>query len=145
MMLTKTWVQKIGFVLSLLVCLFLCGSVVSGADTAAEECNDVFQKMMTCLDFAKGKSPTPSKECCTSIKDIKESKPKCLCCIIQQSHGGTDMLKSLGVQVSKLLQLPTACQLQNATITDCPSKFCLPKDLFFATYDIHFFCQLDSL
>lgn len=131
----KMRLQRSVFVFGFLVCLFVCGSVVSdAADTTAEECNDVFQKMMICLDYAKGKSPTPSKDCCTSIKDIKDSKPKCLCYIIQQSHSGADALKSLGVQEDKLLQLPTACQIQNASISNCPSRFCLPKDLFITCF-----------
>lgn len=133
----KMRLQRSVFVFGFLVCLFVCGSVVSdAADTTAEECNDVFQKMMICLDYAKGKSPTPSKDCCTSIKDIKDSKPKCLCYIIQQSHSGADALKSLGVQEDKLLQLPTACQIQNASISNCPSRFCLPKDLFITCFFI---------
>ncbi|KAL5760199.1 hypothetical protein ACOSP7_018702 [Xanthoceras sorbifolium] len=115
-----------------LFCFFLlCGSGVIAVSAAAppagdgaetqQECGEQFQKVMTCLDYAKGKAATPSSQCCGSVKDIKENDPKCLCYIIQQAHGGSsDTLKSLGVQEAKLLQLPSACQLKNASISYCP-------------------------
>ena len=106
--------------------LLLCGSLgrVGAAGAAdesglANECSKDFQSVMTCLNFAQGKVSTPSKECCSSVSSIKENEPKCLCYILQQ----TQNLKSLGVQEAKLLQLPSACQLKNASVSDCPSKF----------------------
>ncbi|PPS17437.1 hypothetical protein GOBAR_AA03138 [Gossypium barbadense] len=76
---------------------------------------------MTCLSFAQGKMEKPSKECCSSVSSIKEEEPKCLCYILQQTQAsGAQNLKSLGVQQDKLLQLPSACQLKNASVTDCP-------------------------
>ncbi|CAH8299418.1 unnamed protein product [Eruca vesicaria subsp. sativa] len=86
----------------------------------AEECNQDFQKVTLCLDFATGKAPNPSKKCCDAIEDTKERDPKCLCYVIQQAKTGGQALKDLGVQEDKLIQLPTSCQLHNASISNCP-------------------------
>ncbi|XWS63869.1 hypothetical protein CRYUN_Cryun06bG0138700 [Craigia yunnanensis] len=106
---------------SLLLCGF--GAAGAGADESgiASECSKDFQSVMTCLSFAQGKMATPTKECCSSVSSIKENEPKCLCYILQQTQtSGAEKLKSLGVQEAKLLQLPSACQLKNASVSDCP-------------------------
>ncbi|KAK3223663.1 hypothetical protein Dsin_010688 [Dipteronia sinensis] len=111
---------------ALLLCfVLLCGSGLrsaGGDDTTIEKkCSDQFQKVTMCLDYAQGKAAKPSTQCCGSVKDIKDNDPKCLCYIIQQAHGGSnDQLKSLGIQEAKLLQLPSACELKNASISNCP-------------------------
>ncbi|XWS34560.1 hypothetical protein CRYUN_Cryun21dG0048700 [Craigia yunnanensis] len=108
------------WVSSLLLC---CSLVRVGADESglANDCSKDFQSLMTCLSFAQGKVATPTKECCSSVSGIKENDPKCLCYILQQSHtSGAQNLKSLGVQEAKLLQLPSACQLKNASVSNCP-------------------------
>ncbi|KAF2292894.1 hypothetical protein GH714_029681 [Hevea brasiliensis] len=84
------------------------------------ECNKDIQKVMPCLDYATGKGNTPSKECCSAVKDLKENDPKCLCYIIQQTNNGSAQIKNLGIQKDRLLQLPSACQLQNASVSFCP-------------------------
>ncbi|WZZ04011.1 hypothetical protein YC2023_089932 [Brassica napus] len=86
----------------------------------ADECSQDFQKVTLCLDFATGKAPNPSKKCCDAIEDTKERDPKCLCYVIQQAKTGGQALKDLGVQEDKLIQLPTSCQLHNASISNCP-------------------------
>ncbi|KAF5746434.1 GPI-anchored protein precursor [Tripterygium wilfordii] len=106
-------------ILCLVACLFVCGAVVVAEDLSTD-CADDFQKVMTCLSFATGKANTPTKECCNSVKDIKESDPKCLCFIIQQTHNGSEAVRSLGIQGAKLLQLPSACAVTNANVSDCP-------------------------
>ncbi|CAH8253729.1 unnamed protein product [Arabidopsis lyrata] len=92
----------------------------AGGGALADECSQDFQKVTLCLDFATGKATTPSKKCCDAVEDIKERDPKCLCFVIQQAKTGGQALKDLGVQEDKLIQLPTACQLHNASITNCP-------------------------
>ncbi|XP_061968525.1 non-specific lipid transfer protein GPI-anchored 1-like [Populus nigra] len=89
-------------------------------DNLSEECSSDFQKVMGCLSYATGKANTPPKDCCSAVQGIKDSEPKCLCYIMQQAHNGSAQFKSLGVQEAKLLQLPTACQLQNASLSFCP-------------------------
>ncbi|KAA3465858.1 hypothetical protein Gotri_022862 [Gossypium trilobum] len=111
----KGWAVKV-MMMSLVV-------VVGAGDESglAKECSKDVQSVMTCLSFAQGKMEKPSKECCSSVSSIKEEEPKCLCYILQQTQAsGAQNLKSLGVQQDKLLQLPSACQLKNASVTDCP-------------------------
>ncbi|EEF47462.1 non-specific lipid transfer protein GPI-anchored 1 [Ricinus communis] len=115
------------FVLSVFLILSLnCCSVSS--DNIAEECSSEVQKVMPCLDYAKGKIDTPPKGCCSAVKDMKDSDPKCLCFIMQQTHNGSAEIKSLGIQEAKLLQLPSACQLQNASISFCPKLLGIPPN-----------------
>ncbi|CAN8313443.1 unnamed protein product [Cochlearia groenlandica] len=92
----------------------------TGGGALAEECNNDFQKVYLCLDFASGKAPNPSKKCCEAVEDIKERDPKCLCFVIQQAKSGGKTLRDLGVQEAKLVQLPSSCQLHNASISNCP-------------------------
>ncbi|GMN49249.1 hypothetical protein TIFTF001_018416 [Ficus carica] len=39
---------------------------------------------------------------------------------MQQTHNGNDKIKSMGIQETKLLALPSACAVKNATLTECP-------------------------
>ncbi|MBA0631224.1 hypothetical protein Godav_003238, partial [Gossypium davidsonii] len=113
---------KMGFIV-LALTVVSAATVVTAADESglANECSKDFQSVMTCLSFAQGKAASPSKECCNSVAGIKENKPKCLCYILQQTQtSGAQNLKSLGVQEDKLFQLPSACQLKNASVSDCP-------------------------
>ncbi|GFZ21134.1 hypothetical protein Acr_29g0002960 [Actinidia rufa] len=104
--------------LVLVVVVVLCAVAAGGgaADDLAKECSSAFQKVGTCLSYATGKAATPSKECCDSVTEIKSSEPVCLCYIIQQTHNGSNQIKSMGIQEGKLLQLPTTCKLTNASV-----------------------------
>ncbi|VVA20009.1 PREDICTED: non-specific [Prunus dulcis] len=113
----------------LVVALFLIvGSVreASAEATVAQKCSNQFQKVAVCLSYATGKAETPTKECCESVKGIKDSEPECLCYVMQQANSGSDEIKKMGIQVAKLLQLPTACSLKNASASDCPKLLGIP-------------------
>ncbi|KAK6645968.1 hypothetical protein PHAVU_L002446 [Phaseolus vulgaris] len=86
----------------------------------AAECNLLVQKVIPCLNFATGQAAVPTKECCEATLEIKKSDPKCLCFAIQQTHKGIPEAKSMGIQEGRLLQLPSACNLKNASTTNCP-------------------------
>ncbi|XP_059633528.1 non-specific lipid transfer protein GPI-anchored 1-like [Cornus florida] len=102
--------------------------VVRGGATINEKCEEDFPKVTSCLTYATGGSETPSKECCGAVKDIKDSDPVCLCYVIQQTHNGSAQAKSLGIQEPRLLQLPSACKLANASISDCPKLLKIPPN-----------------
>ncbi|XP_041016262.1 non-specific lipid transfer protein GPI-anchored 1-like [Juglans microcarpa x Juglans regia] len=101
--------------------LIFCGLVrnVGAADLTANCTND-FEKVVPCLNFVTGKEATPIKDCCSSVTEIRDNHPECLCYFIQQTYNGSEQIKSLGVQEDRLLQLPSACSLKNASISYCP-------------------------
>ncbi|XLR60048.1 non-specific lipid transfer protein GPI-anchored 1 [Arachis ipaensis] len=93
---------------------------VEGADALAGKCSTVVQQVIPCLNFATGQAQVPSKECCDASSKIKDSAPECLCYVIQQTHKGSPEVKSMGIQEARLIQLPSACKLKNASISNCP-------------------------
>lgn len=111
-----------GLGLLVVVMMGCCGSATA-ADDLATKCSAVIQKVIPCLNFATGKEEMPKKECCDAATAIKESNPECLCYIIQETHKGSPQVKSLGIQEAKLLQLPSVCNVKNASITNCPSNY----------------------
>ncbi|KAK3040857.1 hypothetical protein RJ639_029201 [Escallonia herrerae] len=117
--------EKMRVQLLVVLLVVVCGGV--GAATLGERCSKVFEKVTTCLTFATGKAATPTKDCCSSVTGIRESDPACLCYIIQQIHNGSNpQIKSFGIQEARLLQLPSACKLANASISDCPRLLNIP-------------------
>ncbi|KAK6160414.1 hypothetical protein DH2020_003795 [Rehmannia glutinosa] len=112
------------------LCLAVLGVMAGAADESiATKCSAQFQKVTQCLPFATAKAAAPSKDCCDSVTDLKETNPACLCFIIQQIHNGTNAaVKSMGVQESRLLQLPSACKLANASISECPKLLHMPPN-----------------
>lgn len=110
-------------------CFFAVALLASAAAAATpgDQCSNDFQKLTMCLTYATGKAATPSKECCDSVTEIKGKDPVCLCYIILQTHNGSAQLKSMGIQESRLIQLPTACKLTNASISDCPKLLNIPS------------------
>ncbi|GFS33883.1 hypothetical protein Acr_00g0031070 [Actinidia rufa] len=119
--------------------LFL-GLYSVGAATVGEQCSNDFEKVATCLNYATGKAEAPTKECCASVTEIKDSDPVCLCYIIQQTHDGGEQVKSLGIQEARLLQLPTACKLTNASASNCPKLL----NLTVSSPDYKFFTNISS-
>nr|XP_016454462.1 PREDICTED: non-specific lipid transfer protein GPI-anchored 1-like [Nicotiana tabacum] len=110
--------------------VFSCG-LANGDDdkSLSQKCGAEFQKVAACLTYATGKAPAPSKECCDAAEDIKDEDPVCLCYIIEQIHkGSSPELKSMGIQEDKLLQLPSACKLSNASISNCPKLLNIPSN-----------------
>ncbi|KAG9145561.1 hypothetical protein Leryth_024711 [Lithospermum erythrorhizon] len=110
--------------------VMICVGLVSGEnnDTLESDCAALITKMTNCLPFASGKNDAPTKDCCSSVTDVKDSNPACLCFFIQQIHKGDSTLKGLGIQEPRLLQLPTVCKLTNASISDCPKVLNLPAN-----------------
>nr|XP_043613894.1 non-specific lipid transfer protein GPI-anchored 1-like [Erigeron canadensis] len=111
-----------------LVFMVACGGVKAAEDPKlAQECASKLTEVMTCVSFATGKEATPEKKCCDSIKEMKDSNPACLCFLIQQIHNGTNpMLQKMKIQESRLLLLPSACKIVNASTTECPKLLKLP-------------------
>lgn len=120
-----------------LLLVFVLGVGASEEGDLVAQCNLLVQKVLPCLSFATGQAAVPTKECCSATLEIKKSDPKCLCFAIQQTHKGIPEAKSMGIQEGRLLQLPSACNLKNASTTDCPSTF-----LHFHFLIQHLYCDI---
>ncbi|XP_061336929.1 non-specific lipid transfer protein GPI-anchored 1-like [Gastrolobium bilobum] len=111
---------------SLCLCLFMLvlggseAGTVNGTGDLAAKCNQLVQNVIPCLNFATGNAAVPTKDCCDASSKIKDRDPECLCYLIQQTHKGSPEVKSMGIQETRLLQLPTACNMKNASTTHCP-------------------------
>ncbi|KAH7833649.1 hypothetical protein Vadar_008434 [Vaccinium darrowii] len=114
--------------LTVLFAVALLACTAAEAETLGEQCSNDFQKLAECLTYATGKATTPSKDCCDSVTEIKGKDPVCLCYVIQQAHNGSEQIKRMGIQEARLIQLPTACKLTNASISDCPKLLNLPTN-----------------
>nr|GMD57816.1 non-specific lipid transfer protein GPI-anchored 1 [Ipomoea batatas] len=110
-------------VLGLVVLLVVCGGGVTAAakDDLKDKCGKESTKVVDCLTYAIGTADAPSKQCCDSVSSIKETDPVCLCYVIQQVHKGDSSVTGLGIKEDRLLKLPSACKLANASTTNCPT------------------------
>ncbi|KAL8535118.1 hypothetical protein ACS0TY_010946 [Phlomoides rotata] len=116
-------------ILGTILCFLVLGMLAEGDDSIAAKCSSVLEKVTPCLSFATAKAAAPTKDCCDSVTGLKQANPACLCFIIQQIHNGSNpAIKSLGVQESRLLQLPSACKLANASVAECPKLLNLPPN-----------------
>ncbi|KAG8365872.1 hypothetical protein BUALT_Bualt17G0017100 [Buddleja alternifolia] len=103
------------------LCFLVVGAAAATDATLSQKCLAQFQKVAMCLPFVTEKAPAPTKDCCAAATDLKDTDPACLCYIVQQIHNGSSQaIKSMGIQESRLLQLPSACKLANASVAECP-------------------------
>nr|GLL49596.1 non-specific lipid transfer protein GPI-anchored 1-like [Ipomoea trifida] len=114
----------------LFVTLILSGGLVKGAEDLQGKCGNDIQKVVACLGFATGKAATPGKECCDSASSIDASeRPLCFCYIIEQAHNTSNtQIQSFGIKVDRLLKLPSACNINDVNVTNCPKQLNLPAN-----------------
>lgn len=109
----------LGFIFALFICTTL---VIATDDDLQTKCSAAFTKVTSCLSFVTAKANIPTKECCSAVTEIRKDNPACLCYFIQMANNGSvEQVKSLGIKVSQLLLLPSACKLANSNISECPS------------------------
>lgn len=102
-----------------LVVVFAVAAAVSAQDALQSKCQDDFQKLTDCMDYATGHADAPSSTCCGDTAGTQKARPECLCYIIQQVHSGRREVQSLGLRFDRLLALPAACKIANANVTLC--------------------------
>ncbi|PQQ07013.1 non-specific lipid transfer protein GPI-anchored 1 [Prunus yedoensis var. nudiflora] len=88
--------------------LLIVGSVseASAAAPVAQKCGDQIQK--------------------GGVPDLRDGEGGEADEGVLRANSNSDEVKKMGIQVAKLLQLPTACSLKNASITDCPKLLGIP-------------------
>ncbi|KAG6482922.1 non-specific lipid transfer protein GPI-anchored 1-like [Zingiber officinale] len=106
--------------------ILLCAVVVvvAAADDSLQQqqCAQASSSLFPCIDYGDGHSDRPSSDCCTTVGDIRSTRPVCLCFVIQQTHNASSGFRTLGLRVDRLLTLPAACSLVNASVSNCPGN-----------------------
>ncbi|PIN22564.1 hypothetical protein CDL12_04717 [Handroanthus impetiginosus] len=101
-------VTKVGIVLLVL-------AIVAAGAMAQQDCTSVLITMASCLNYVTGSAPTPPSSCCSSLANVVQTQPRCLCMIV--NNGGN----SLGVNINqtRALQLPSVCKVQTPPASRC--------------------------
>ncbi|XP_074570434.1 non-specific lipid transfer protein GPI-anchored 1-like [Curcuma longa] len=111
----------------LLLCTVVVVMVVAADDSMQQQCAQASSSLFPCIDYGDGSSKRPSSDCCTTVGDIRSSRPVCLCFVIQQTRNASSGFRTLGLRVDRLLMLPAACSLVNASVSNCPALLNLPR------------------
>ncbi|KAH9318380.1 hypothetical protein KI387_020149, partial [Taxus chinensis] len=104
-----------GFVVVLVI--IMAGMCVGDLQADQKECKDALGSLTTCFPFVQGTDKSPAKDCCTNLKAVRESKPKCLCILIKDS---TSPALGFSINTTLALEMPSVCKV-NATISECPA------------------------
>ncbi|KAG7585408.1 Bifunctional inhibitor/plant lipid transfer protein/seed storage helical domain [Arabidopsis thaliana x Arabidopsis arenosa] len=100
----------------LLLVLSVSSPYVHGNIIPADECTSLVVTLLPCVSFITIGSTvdTPSSSCCSSLKNILDTKPECLCEGLKNSA-------SYGVKlnVTKATTLPVACKVNAPPVSAC--------------------------
>eukprot|EP00250_Pteridium_aquilinum_P019402 c24418_g1_i1 orf=279-845(-) len=113
------------FAATLVLCVGVCVKLSDGAAADLSTCPDALTKLLPCLPYSQGTSEVPTKDCCTNLLTIHETKPQCLCALIAASVNGTAGLPKMNTTLS--LQLGPACKVATKPAV-CPELLGLSPD-----------------
>ncbi|KAG5567561.1 hypothetical protein RHGRI_002936 [Rhododendron griersonianum] len=96
-----------GLALLLVVMLWNGAAAQSG-------CTSALISLSPCLNYVRGNSSTPSPSCCSQLGNVVQSKPQCLCLLL---NGGAP----LGITLNQTLALglPGVCNVQTPPLSRC--------------------------
>lgn len=105
--------KMVNMVLAMVLIVSLCNEAM-----AQSGCTNALMGMSSCLNFITGNTSTPSSSCCSSLGNMVQSQPQCLCQVL--SGNGIN----LGISINRTLALtlPGACNVQTPPVSQCNSK-----------------------
>ncbi|KAK1352662.1 Non-specific lipid-transfer protein-like protein family [Heracleum sosnowskyi] len=83
-----------------------------GGARAQSGCTSALLGLSPCLTFVTGNSSTPSSSCCSTLSNIVQSQPQCLCSLV---NGGA---ANLGIPINQTLALT----LPGASVANAPTS-----------------------
>ncbi|KAL8100789.1 non-specific lipid transfer protein GPI-anchored 5-like [Apium graveolens] len=98
------------------MCLVLVLVVMLCRGAGAQSgCTSALMGLSPCLNFVTGNSSTPSSSCCSTLSNVVQSQPQCLCSLV---NGGAATL-GIAVNQTLALTLPGACNVQTPPLSQC--------------------------
>lgn len=113
--------RKIGMELVLAVAAMVVAVLWGGAaaqSSSSNTCSSALMSMSPCLNYITGNSSEPSSSCCQQLAIVVNSKPQCLCTVM--NGGGSSM--GVNINQTQALTLPAACHVQTPPVSRCNGK-----------------------
>ncbi|CAO2818901.1 unnamed protein product [Amaranthus hypochondriacus] len=91
----------------------------ANAQSSTNSCTSVLISMSSCLNYISGNSSSPASSCCSSLANVVNSQPQCLCAVLNSGAAS-----SLGVSINqtRALELPKACNVQTPSVSRCSGQ-----------------------
>ncbi|CAA2950565.1 non-specific lipid-transfer At2g13820 [Olea europaea subsp. europaea] len=100
------------------ICLILVLSfmILGGAMAqSSSSCTSSLMTLSSCLSYVTGNSSTPSSSCCSSLGNVVQSQPRCLCTLLN----GSGSSFGLNINQTLALALPGACSVRTPPVSQC--------------------------
>ncbi|KAL2236481.1 UNVERIFIED_CONTAM: hypothetical protein Sindi_0839800 [Sesamum indicum] len=79
---------------------------------AQSSCQDVIASLSACYRYIYESDATPSRQCCSRLENVVDTQPECLCQVVDGE----------GLNRTRVLDLPSACNVQTPPTSDCYCK-----------------------
>lgn len=83
------------------------------------DCSPEFDSLSPCISYVSSNTTTPPATCCSALLSVHTKEPVCLCQLLQDVNADPSM--SSGLNVTKALELPTACKVNGVDVNNCPA------------------------
>ncbi|KAI4349487.1 hypothetical protein L6164_010070 [Bauhinia variegata] len=103
-------------VLGVVVVLMSCIMWTETEAQAQSGCTRALTSMSSCLNYVTGSSSSPSASCCSSLSNVVQSSPQCLCSVL---NGGGSSSFGFTINQTLALSLPSACKVQTPPVSQC--------------------------
>lgn len=86
------------------------GLMVGTGCTAQSGCsNNMISGLSSCITYLRGNSTRPLPACCTSLANIQQSQPECICPML--SNNGASATLGIAINRTLAMAMPATCKL----------------------------------
>ncbi|KAL3849882.1 hypothetical protein ACJIZ3_011764 [Penstemon smallii] len=97
-------------IISLLIGIVAIGLWIQAM--AQSDCQNTIAGLSPCYNYIADSGSTPSPQCCNHLKTVVQTRPTCLCELLNQDD----------LNQTRALGLPQACNVQTPSASRCHSK-----------------------
>lgn len=85
--------------------------MLSRGATAQSGCsNNMINGLSSCISYLRGNSSRPLPSCCTSLANVQQAQPKCICPLL--SNNGASATLGIAINRTLAMAMPATCKLR---------------------------------
>ncbi|KAI4364070.1 hypothetical protein MLD38_020209 [Melastoma candidum] len=100
---------------SALVLVFAILLIAYQGEAQLNGCTRVLMTLTPCLNYVSGNTSSPSSTCCSTLANVVQSQPQCLCLLLN----GAASSYGYNINQTLALELPGACNVQTPSVSQC--------------------------